>query len=208
MKYERILLSSPEALALIEKAKQHDTDAMARLIAGNTGIIRSIVRRFKGWTGAALDIKDLEQWGVMGFMSGVRRCDPRKPEMTDYICVCIRHSILSNLRDRGTLVRSPQSAGKISRLPIESIAEEMLYYPNTDHFDNRDMVETIIGRSKLVPLERETLLSAYGIGRDKETCLQLSRRLGLSAGRARNLLVKAKAKVQLAGQIGAHQSNQ
>jgi RNA polymerase sigma factor (sigma-70 family) len=196
VKKKKILLKSPEAVPLIKRAQAGDNDAMATLIKDNGGVIGDIVRCFKGWAGPGLDLEDIEQWAVMGFMAGVNGCDTANGGRADYILTAARFSITNHLGQFGRLVKRPLEHSQKTRRPIEAVAGTLVFVPPKDRSDDREVIDRLMRRSRLTPRESEVLLSVYGLEGPEETCEEASRRLGISGNRTRNILDQAMSKVR------------
>ena len=65
-------MDNAQNLALLHKAKSGDRAAEQKLVTENTGLVRSVARRFEG---RGQDYEDLCQIGVIGLMRAVRNFD-------------------------------------------------------------------------------------------------------------------------------------
>lgn len=87
--------------ALIEKAKDGDTDALEILVSENTGLVRSIALRF---TGRGADYDDLCQIGHIGMIKAIRNFDlSRGTAFSTYAVPLIMGEIKRFLRDDGEI---------------------------------------------------------------------------------------------------------
>lgn len=103
--------SAAEQIRLIRQAQSGDERACERLIAENSGLIWSIVRRF---TGRGVEIDDLYQLGSLGFLKAIRGFDCEYgTRFSTYAVPKISGEIRRFLRDDGTV--------KVSRT-IKSLA--------------------------------------------------------------------------------------
>ena len=85
----------------IIKAKQGDEEAMSKLMENNSGLIWSIVRRFKD-RGHEMD--DLYQIGCMGFIKSIRRFDTNfEVQLSTYAVPYILGEIKRFIRDDGPI---------------------------------------------------------------------------------------------------------
>ncbi|NLZ25151.1 MAG: SigB/SigF/SigG family RNA polymerase sigma factor [Clostridiales bacterium] len=94
------MLEHDETLALIEKAKQGDDDAKAKLIEHNMPLIKSIAKRFHG----RLEYDDLIQLGSLGFIKAINNFDTSfNVRFSTYAVPMITGEIKRFLRDDGTI---------------------------------------------------------------------------------------------------------
>ena len=84
---------------LIETAKQGDKDSLQKIVAENSGLVWSVVRRF---TSRGYDADDLYQLGCIGLIKAVRRFDTSYGVMfSTYAVPLITGEIKRFLRDDG-----------------------------------------------------------------------------------------------------------
>jgi RNA polymerase sporulation-specific sigma factor len=85
----------------IIKAKQGSEDAMSKLMENNSGLIWSIVRRFKD---RGYDMEDLFQIGSLGFIKSIRRFDTSfEVQLSTYAVPYILGEIKRFIRDDGPI---------------------------------------------------------------------------------------------------------
>ena len=90
-----------EGLTLLEAASQGDEEAYEAVLAQNSGLIWSIVRRY---TGRGVDTDDLYQLACLGFLKAVRGFDPAYgTQFSTYAVPKIAGEIRRFLRDDGPL---------------------------------------------------------------------------------------------------------
>lgn len=106
----------------IISAKKGDKDAMTKLINDNTGLIWSIVRRFRD---RGYEIEDLYQIGSMGFIKSIKRFDETfEVKLSTYAVPYIMGEIKKFIRDDGPVKvsRSIKELGiKIKELQREQL---------------------------------------------------------------------------------------
>lgn len=122
-------------IELVEAAARGDKEAESRLLEQNSGLIRSIVRRFLPRSlPRGIDAEDLYQLGAIGFIKAVRNYDAKyQTALSTYAVPKIIGEMRRFLRDDGLIKisRSIKEAGnKIlsarERLRVESGAEPTL----------------------------------------------------------------------------------
>jgi RNA polymerase sporulation-specific sigma factor len=85
----------------IIKAKEGNEDAMSKLIQTNSGLIWSIVRRFKD---RGYELEDLYQIGSLGFIKSIRRFDTNfDVQLSTYAVPYILGEIKRFIRDDGPI---------------------------------------------------------------------------------------------------------
>ena len=85
----------------IIKAKEGDENAMSKLVEGNSGLIWSIVRRFKE---RGYELDDLYQIGSLGFIKSIRRFDTNfDVQLSTYAVPYILGEIKRFIRDDGPI---------------------------------------------------------------------------------------------------------
>lgn len=85
----------------IIKAKQGSEDAMSKLVEKNSGLIWSIVRRFKD---RGYELEDLYQIGSLGFIKSIRRFDTSfEVQLSTYAVPYILGEIKRFIRDDGPI---------------------------------------------------------------------------------------------------------
>ncbi len=90
---------SASAAALLEQARQGDEAACERVLAENTGLIWSVVRRY---CGRGVEQEDLYQLGCLGFLKAVRGFDAAYgTQFSTYAVPKIAGEIRRFLRDNG-----------------------------------------------------------------------------------------------------------
>ena len=85
----------------IIKAKEGDEEAMSKLVQNNSGLIWSIVRRFKE---RGYELEDLYQIGSLGFIKSIRRFDTNfEVQLSTYAVPYILGEIKRFIRDDGPI---------------------------------------------------------------------------------------------------------
>ena len=85
----------------IIKAKEGNEDAMAKLVENNSGLIWSIVRRFRD---RGYELDDLYQIGSLGFIKSIRRFDTSfEVQLSTYAVPYILGEIKRFIRDDGPI---------------------------------------------------------------------------------------------------------
>ena len=85
----------------IIKAKEGNEDAMTKLVENNSGLIWSIVRRFKD---RGYEVDDLYQIGSLGFIKSIRRFDTNfEVQLSTYAVPYILGEIKRFIRDDGPI---------------------------------------------------------------------------------------------------------
>ena len=85
----------------IIKAKEGNEEAMSKLVEGNSGLIWSIVRRFKE---RGYELEDLYQIGSLGFIKSIRRFDTNfEVQLSTYAVPYILGEIKRFIRDDGPI---------------------------------------------------------------------------------------------------------
>ena len=86
-------------LSLLEKAKEGDRDAMAKMMDKNAGLVRGIANRFRG---RGVEYEDLIQIGSIGMLKAIRSFDTdRGTQFSTYAVPLIIGEIRRYLRDDG-----------------------------------------------------------------------------------------------------------
>ncbi|MFZ5973932.1 MAG: SigB/SigF/SigG family RNA polymerase sigma factor [Bacillota bacterium] len=95
------LLTHEELLALVKRMKDGDEAAHEELVARNTGLVKSIVKRFLG---RGVDYEDLYQIGCMGLVKALHNYDPSyNVRFSTYAVPMIAGEIKRHLRDDGMI---------------------------------------------------------------------------------------------------------
>lgn len=126
----------------IIKAKEGNEDAMGRLVENNSGLIWSIVRRFRE---RGYELEDLYQIGSLGFIKSIRRFDTNfEVQLSTYAVPYILGEIKRFIRDDGPI--------KVSRSTKElcvKIREIQKEYLNTKGIEIKvDEISRILKVSK------------------------------------------------------------
>ena len=86
---------------LIKKASEGDADSLEQAVKMNTGLVRSVVKRF---TPRGCETEDLYQIGVMGLIKAIRRFEPAYGvRFSTYAVPLIAGEIKRFLRDDGMI---------------------------------------------------------------------------------------------------------
>lgn len=91
--------------AILERARDNDQDAISRLVADFSSIVRSISQSYFIYGG---DGDDLYQLGLIGFYDAIRNYDPsRNVEFTKFAKVCIHNKIMDAIKESNRKKHSP-----------------------------------------------------------------------------------------------------
>ena len=181
---------SPEQLA--QQAKAGDNGAFVELFLRILPVIRKKVFRYCPQN---MEREDLMQEGAIGFLSAVKRYDPRlKIPFVAFASVCIENKIISALRSSGRRKNLPLNLS----VPLSSISEEMqMGLPSADPaevFIGREQLKSVVQamRTQLSPLEQQVLthyLSGCSYG-------EVASRLGLTEKSVDNALQRIRLKLR------------
>ncbi len=95
------LLTHEELLDLIRRMREGDEAAHEELVARNTGLVKSIVKRFLG---RGVDYEDLYQIGCMGLIKALHNYDPSyNVRFSTYAVPMVAGEIKRYLRDDGMI---------------------------------------------------------------------------------------------------------
>lgn len=147
------LLSVRETARLVRLYNRGTREALSRLLAHNQRMIFSVAARYMDRI-STLDIQDLMQEGMLGFMKAVVTYKPSRGKFTDHAFSSVRRSIIDAISEKERAVRFPHDicqhlrifretahilSERFGRAPTEGeiIAEAKL--PKS----NRDPVKTI-----------------------------------------------------------------
>lgn len=98
---ERVELTQDEFLDLISRAQNGDSEAENFLVENNTGLVRSIVRRFLN---RGCEYDDLIQIGSIGLLKAIKKFDPSfNVKFSTYAMPMIIGEIKRFLRDDGII---------------------------------------------------------------------------------------------------------
>ena len=90
-----------ETISLLERAQQGDSEAVEKVLEGNTGLIWAVVRRFYG---RGVEPDDLYQLGCLGFLKAVQGFDREYgTQFSTYAVPKIAGEIRRFLRDSGSV---------------------------------------------------------------------------------------------------------
>lgn len=107
----------------IIKAKQGSENAMSKLVENNSGLIWSIVRRFKD---RGYDLEDLYQIGSLGFIKSIRRFDTSfEVQLSTYAVPYILGEVKRFIRDDGPIKVSRST--KELCIKIREVQKEYMY---------------------------------------------------------------------------------
>lgn len=113
-----------ETLELIKKAHQGDKEARDRIVSENTGLVWSIVRRFKG---RGYELEDLFQIGCIGILKAIDKFDlSYEVKFSTYAVALISGEIKRFLRDDGMVKvsRSLKENGWKIKLASDRLSQE------------------------------------------------------------------------------------
>ena len=130
----------------IISAKSGNEEAMTKIINNNTGLIWSIVRRFKD---RGYEIEDLYQIGCMGFIKSIKRFDESfDVKLSTYAVPYIMGEIKKFIRDDGPIKvsRSIKELG----VKIKELQKEHLQKNGTDIKIEQIVIELNVSREDIV----------------------------------------------------------
>jgi RNA polymerase primary sigma factor len=115
-------LSAGEELALAERGKAGDVDAVQQLITANLGLVLHAVRGYRQ-CGVALD--DLIQEGNLGLIRAARHFDPatHTARFATYATYWIRCFVIRALASNGSLIQRPEHAQLLRQQYREAVGE-------------------------------------------------------------------------------------
>ena len=161
----------------IIKAKEGNQDAMSNLVENNSGLIWSIVRRFRD---RGYELEDLYQIGSLGFIKSIRRFDTSfEVQLSTYAVPYILGEIKRFIRDDGPI--------KVSRSTKElcvKIREVQKEYLN--HRGEEIKIEEI---SKILNVSKEEIAAAL----DSVNCVDSIYDVNYKDDEEENLLDKIPA---------------
>ena len=132
----------------IKKAQDGDKYELERLVRENSGLIWSIVRRFKG---RGFELEDLYQVGCLGFIKSIKRFDTSfEVKLSTYTVPYILGEIKRYIRDDGTI--------KISR-SIKEIQVKIKQLQEDYRKENKEEI-SIEEISKKLSLDKEDIVVA------------------------------------------------
>lgn len=143
--------------ALIQKAQQGDQEAKDALLRENSGLIWSVVRRFKG---RGADQEDLYQIGAIGLLKCIDKFDfAYDVKLSTYAVPMVMGEIRRFLRDDGAV--------KVSRSLKELAMRAKRLQEKTMLEENREM--TLQELAKALEVGKEELVLALEAGREVES---------------------------------------
>lgn len=137
------LISREEEIELVQKIKQGDENARAKLIKSNIRFVISIAKKYQN-NGLALE--DLISEGNIGLVTAADRFEPDKGyHFISYAVYWIKQSILKAINGKSRLIRLPLN--KVNDLiSVERIVHKM-YYKN-GYEPNVEEIATALNRKK------------------------------------------------------------
>ena len=164
----------------IIKAKEGNEEAMSKLVQSNSGLIWSIVRRFKD---RGYELEDLYQIGSLGFIKSIRRFDTNfEVQLSTYAVPYILGEIKRFIRDDGPIKVSRST--KELCVKIRELQKEYL---------NKKGVEIKIDEiSKLLNVSKEEIAAAL----DSVNCVDSIYDMNYKDDNEGNVLDKIPANVE------------
>ncbi len=126
------LLTHEQLIELLELMKQGDIKAHEELVERNTGLVKSIVKRFLG---RGVDYDDLYQIGCMGLVKAINNYDVSyNVRFSTYAVPMIAGEIKRHLRDDGMIKvsRTLKELAQKSMAACEAIRTETSTEPNIE----------------------------------------------------------------------------
>ncbi|MBR3672966.1 MAG: SigB/SigF/SigG family RNA polymerase sigma factor [Clostridia bacterium] len=164
----------------IIKAKEGNEEAMSKLVQSNSGLIWSIVRRFKD---RGYELEDLYQIGSLGFIKSIRRFDTNfEVQLSTYAVPYILGEIKRFIRDDGPIKVSRST--KELCVKIRELQKEYL---------NKKGVEIKIDEiSKILNVSKEEIAAAL----DSVNCVDSIYDMNYKDDNEGNILDKIPANVE------------
>ena len=164
----------------IIKAKEGNEEAMSKLVQSNSGLIWSIVRRFKD---RGYELEDLYQIGSLGFIKSIRRFDTNfEVQLSTYAVPYILGEIKRFIRDDGPIKVSRST--KELCVKIRELQKEYL---------NKKGVEIKIDEiSKLLNVSKEEIAAAL----DSVNCVDSIYDMNYKDDNEGNVLDKIPANIE------------
>lgn len=95
------MLDNDQILELVEKAKEGDKDAKGKLLAENSHLIKSVIKRFKD---KGVEYDDLYQIGCMGFLKAIKNFDTSfNVKFSTYVVPMVIGEVKRFMRDDGSI---------------------------------------------------------------------------------------------------------
>ena len=161
----------------IIKAKEGDEQAMTTLVQNNSGLIWSIVRRFKD---RGYELDDLYQIGSLGFIKSIRRFDTNfEVQLSTYAVPYILGEVKRFIRDDGPIKVSRST--KELCLKIREIQKE--------YFNKKGVEIKIDEISKILDVSKEEIAAAL----DSVNCVDSIYDLNYKDDKEGNILDKIPA---------------
>ena len=161
----------------IIKAKEGDEQAMTTLVQNNSGLIWSIVRRFKD---RGYELDDLYQIGSLGFIKSIRRFDTNfEVQLSTYAVPYILGEVKRFIRDDGPI--------KVSRSTKELCVK--IREIQKEYFNKKGVEIKIDEISKILDVSKEEIAAAL----DSVNCVDSIYELNYKDDKEGNILDKIPA---------------
>ncbi len=161
----------------IIKAKEGDEQAMTTLVQNNSGLIWSIVRRFKD---RGYELDDLYQIGSLGFIKSIRRFDTNfEVQLSTYAVPYILGEVKRFIRDDGPI--------KVSRSTKELCVK--IREIQKEYFNKKGVEIKIDEISKILDVSKEEIAAAL----DSVNCVDSIYDLNYKDDKEGNILDKIPA---------------
>jgi RNA polymerase sigma factor (sigma-70 family) len=196
----------------IARARNGDRGALDLLIAWN---VRGVVRIARAFRGRGVPLDDLIAEGCVGLLKAIRHYNAaRGTRFMTYASFWIRKEILAALAEQPSAIHVPQYArqhGHASRrvLPLDlrkdadgalSIAEQLRHpdpLPAETMLESEQSAQALSELQRLEPRARAVIIWHYGLAAEpRKTLSEISRSLGVSRERVRQIEVSALAQMR------------
>lgn len=193
-------LSASEEEACLNKLKNNDSEARAKLIEHNLRLVAHIVKKYDT---KEKDIDDLISIGTIGLIKGIDSFkNDKNTRLTTYCAKCIQNEILMYFRNNKKHINDvslndsigiDKDGNEINLIDvIKSKDEDIL-----TQLHNKDSVTTLIKYlSILTDREKEIITKRYGLfNNDELTQKEISEKLGISRSYVSRIEKRALLKI-------------
>ena len=202
-----------EERGIADRARAHDPEAIARLVAAHFALVVHIAREFRG---RGVPAEDLISEGCVGLLKAMQRFDTAAgTRFTTYASFWVRREMLLALMTQPRVVHIPRYArqrGEPTPLEIRidapvagtdgpNLADRLADHaaqPATDGIIARQELESLRRHVlELAPRERTVLVERFGLqGEGARTLEEIGLQMGISRERVRQIEVSALARLR------------
>lgn len=193
-------LSQDEELILLQKLKNGDKSARAKLIEHNLRLVAHIVKKYDT---KDKEIDDLISIGTIGLIKGIDSFkDDKNIKLTTYCAKCIQNEILMYFRNNKKHINDvslndsigyDKDGNEINLIDVIKSDEEDIL----TKLHNKDSVETLIKYLNVLnKREKEIIIKRYGLfNNDELTQKEISEELGISRSYVSRIEKRALLKI-------------